>query len=224
MAEDKTAIANSKAKLAEELKNDAEKQALRLSRVNDVSVVGVMRAKGIAGKATSNSMGRIVGYKIKNESDKPVAIHSMKYTGEGPGKYVGTPEEIELAPGQELAVSKRTIGASFVAPEFGSYLANGKINFNSKKENATAEELLAAAEFVFKKDSGKTLTDTDLTIFVDIPEDNKFVLKPEFVETFGFLANTSATNEVKSGVSDKEAMAFYIYTKAKEQGLIPSEL
>lgn len=222
-----TDIEKIKEQLQEDINKGGEYASLRHTLKGAVEVNGVAKAEGIAGK-TANK--RIVGYRIKNNGDKVVPLALVKFTGEGPGMYQRSIAHGELKPGEDIVLSRASLGLTLSQPQFGSDVSNGRANYDKEayaKAQSVEEKLnvLRATGFAFTKISGLTTSDPRLEIVIDRSlGDKKYELLPEYVEQFGDLANGNAVAVTKDTVSEKEAMAFYIYTKAKEQGMYPEGL
>lgn len=221
VAEDKNSkITASKQEFINEIRSNPELAAKRRTMSDMIEVETIIRCKGLLGRTPKASAGRVVGYTIKNVGDAPVEIKTTKYKGEGPGTYEGTPTVVTLKPGSTMKLSKASMAINFTAPEYGGYLANGRITADIDK--GTPEEVLESTTFAFRKDAANSQNATE---FADKDDKNGgYVLKVDYIETFGFLANKAVVNKVKDDVTDKEAQAHYVYTLAKEQGLIPAEM
>ena len=218
----KEAIKATKVQYIENLKHDPELAARRLQLSNKVEVTHIVRCKGLMGRSPKSAAGRIVGYVVKNIGDTNLPIKTTLYSGEGPGNYTGTPTEVMLEPGKSIRLSKPSMAINFTAAEYGGLLANGRVNADIEKESI--EDILNSTTFSFKKEANISITSPEITEFADKKVGDGYELKKEYIEVFGYLANTVAVNKAKETVSDKEAQAFYIYTKAKEAGLIPADM
>lgn len=210
--------------LIEEIKTNEEFAKIRRTASDSIAVDGIVRCQGLMGKSNKNALGKIAGYSVKNISDAPITLITEEYEGEGPGFYTSKTANVTLNPGESTYLSPTFMSKNFCLPQYGYHLANGKINADSEKGDW--EEVLKSTKFYFKASSGQSITDKELNVFADKKSKgtNSFELKKEFVKTFGYLANMAVTMTKKKSINDKEAQAFYIYTKAKEAGLIPAEM
>lgn len=212
-----------KQQLNEALKQDEGLAAIRKSCSDKVAVVGIVRARGIAGGSPKDTLGRIVGYRVKNVGDTALVFDVRKHKQGENGVYAPYATKTTVEPGAEVVMNKTSMGMEFFKPQYFGYLQNGVIKADTDKFKDN-EELLANTTFAAKKESGFVVTDNSITEFCDDNSTGTWQIKPEYAEDFGFLVNKASTAQKKSEITEREATAFYIYTKAKEAGLIPAEM
>lgn len=135
----------------------------------------------------------IVGYRVRNLGSEPIKYTTEIYAQDETGKYVGTKQEMFLAPGATADLTRQYMTMLAAIPEISFQLANGKIirGSGAKGEKSLKAEL-EAYYFSFNKDeNGVKLQVNDDSVKLNVGEkvNGKWVVKPEFVETFGFLNN-----------------------------------
>lgn len=133
-----------------------------------------------------------VGYEIKNVSDKALDYKTEVYAQDETGKYVATAVQKSLAPGETAQITRTFLTVMTLAEEFNFTLGNGAVIVKpGKKESAT--DNLQKGYFQFRKDSGMDVNSPEVKIIiseeVNVNGVTKNVVKPEFVECFGFLNN-----------------------------------
>lgn len=173
------------------------------------------------GKRVLVQVPEIVGYQLKNIGDKPIRYQTEVYTQNADGKYVGEVVERELPPDGSVNLTRKYVSILLSRPEFSFTLANGKLQAPTTKVSEKSLDELLEARFYFtgeEKESGRSVNSDEDKILIDSEgPDGTRQLKPEFVETFGFLANETekAEGKKRSGgrgksISFQEQFAAYI--------------
>lgn len=243
VATENVADASKKAKVKE------MKEALKVTLQTDTSFASKLRTwskdlevvntlgygKGgniIVDKAASTATDRkltatsqIVGYIVKNIGSEAMKYTTEVYTQDETGKYVGQVVEKTLAPGATVALTRQYMTMFCAQPEISFTLANGKIVASSRKaaKNSVKEEL-ASYYFSFNKgEDGTALQVNDNEVKISIDTDGDGIVKPEFIETFGFLNNPKAARGTGAPKGSKfttqDLAANYINQLLKTQGM-----
>lgn len=164
----------------------------------------------------------ICGYKLKNVGTEPIQYKTEVFEKDTEGKYVGTVVERTWAPGTEIVLSRVYTTMLCARPEISFTLANGKIVSSSKRTGGNIKDELAAYYFSFTKgEDGATTTVNDDEVKLSV-DDGNGVVKPEFVETFGYLNNpkeTRAGRGKSTKYSTQDVAANYINKLLEQQGM-----
>lgn len=169
---------------------------------------------------------QIVGYRVRNIGTTPIKYITEVYTKDATGKYVGTKVEKVLEPGQTADLTRQYMTILCSQPEFSFTLANGKIVRGSAKKVNSIKEELESYYFRFDKETGKNVNDDEVKLNVGMKVDGKWVVKPEFVEAFGFLNNPKETAKggrkasVERQFSAQDIAANYVNKLIKEAGIL----
>lgn len=135
----------------------------------------------------------IVGYRISNIGTEPIKYVTEVWTPDETGKYVPTKTEKVLAPGSYADLTRQYMTMFCAQPEISFQLANGKIIKGSgAKGDKNLKAELESYYFAFAKDADgnkKQINDDDVKLNVGEKVGEKWVVKAEFVEAFGFLNN-----------------------------------
>lgn len=135
----------------------------------------------------------IVGYRIKNIGKTPVKYKTEVFAAGPDGKFVGTKTEKTLAPGASADLTRQYMTMLCAIPEISFQLANGKIVKGSgARGNKSMKAELESFYFSFTNVEGapkKQVNDDKVKINVGHKVDGKWVVKNEFVESFGYLNN-----------------------------------
>ena len=135
----------------------------------------------------------IVGYRIRNIGEEPVKYITEVHAQDETGKFVGTKQEMFLAPGATADLTRQYMTMFCAQPEISFQVANGKIirGSGAKGEKSLKAELEAYYFSFNKQEDGNKLQVNDDSVKLNVGEkvNGKWVVKPEFVETFGFLNN-----------------------------------
>ena len=139
---------------------------------------------------------QIVGYSLKNIGTEAIAYQTEKFAADETGKFVGTVVEKTLAPGETINLSRKYMTMLCAKPEISFTLSNGKIVASSKKTK-TLDEQLAAYYFTFDKDESgykPEVNDDEIKLSIDVDG----IVKPEYVEDFGYLNNPKEARTPKA--------------------------
>lgn len=151
----------------------------------------------------------VVGYRIKNEGNTPIKYQTEVWAADETGKYVATKTEKVLAPGATCELSRPYMTMLCCQPEISFILKNGKIIRGSgSKGDRDAKTELSAYYFSFTEEADgtrKQINADDVKLNVGEKIGDKWVVKPEFVDTFGYLNNAKTTGKGirKTAGSDK---------------------
>lgn len=150
---------------------------------------------------------QIVGYRVKNIGSQPIKYQTEEWKLGEDGLYESTKVEKELAPGGVADLTRKYMTIFCARPEISFTLANGKIIKGSGAKTAkTLDSELESYYFRFNKDENgvqKQINDDDVKINVGKKVGDKWVVKPKFVSTFGYL-NNPATDKKGDRRSSKE--------------------
>lgn len=145
---------------------------------------------------------KIVGYSVKNVGETPITYQTEVWSlDEATGKYVASAVEKVMNPGDVIYLTRRFMTTLCARPEISFVLKNGSMISGSSKKNKTTEEKLSSFYFKFAADTGLAVNSDAVKVSIDEEgADGKRVVKPEFVETFGYINNP----EDKSGKRGKK--------------------
>lgn len=137
---------------------------------------------------------QIVGYRVRNIGDQPIRYTTEVYKKNENGQYVGQVEDKVLEPGGFADLTRKYMTVFTCIPEISFQLANGKVMRGSSKRKANdLDAELEAYYFSFSDRSIKVNSDAvKMNISTKTKTEDgtvKWVVKDEFVETFGFLNN-----------------------------------
>lgn len=180
------------------------------------------------GKRGLAATSAIVGYRVKNTGTKPIKYRTEVWSQGEDGKYVSRKTEKTLEPGGTADFTRMYMTMFCAQPEISFTLANGKVikGSGSKGDNIKAE--LESHYFRFDKDeNGEKKQVNDDTVKLNVGEkvNGVWVVKPEYVETFGFLNNPKEGNGRRGGRKSSEKYSAQIYAAnyinrlVAEQGL-----
>lgn len=135
----------------------------------------------------------IVGYRVANIGTEPVKYVTEVWAQDGEGKYVPTKTEKVLLPGTTADLNRQYMTMFCAQPEISFQLVNGKIIKGSgSKGDKSVKAELESFYFAFAKDEDgakKQINDDDVKLNVGEKVGDKWVVKADFVETFGYLNN-----------------------------------
>lgn len=142
----------------------------------------------------------IVGYIIRNVGKEPIKYSDMVYKADPKGIFQGTLTQKTLAPGKSAAISKFYLTVLGISEEFSFVFRNGKIRRGSgKTQNNDWNSLVGIHYFTFS-DKGVSVNSDDIKVSIATRKEVKrangsiestWVVKPEYIETFGYLNNPS---------------------------------
>lgn len=176
---------------------------------------------------------KIVGYAIQNVGDTPINYVTEEFVKNEQGIFVGQKVEKVLAPGEKTALSRKYMTIFCSRPEIAFTLKNGKIVRKRQKQGEKAKSLDESLEshyFVFNDPNLKVNSDA-VKINIGIKKKAadgtvKWVVKPEFEKTFGYLNNpkTAGTKgrakAAGTKVTPQQLAANYINKLLQESGVI----
>lgn len=171
---------------------------------------------------------QIVGYKVENIGTEPIKYQTETWAQGEDGKFVPSKTEKTLAPGQTADFTRQYMTMFCAQPEISFQLANGKIIKGSNKNKGIKAELESYYFRFDKEEDGTKKQVNDDSIKLNVGEkdaEGKWVVKPEYVETFGFLNNPEEgkkggrTKGEGSKFSAQDLAANYIHRLISEQGL-----
>ena len=172
---------------------------------------------------------KTIGYRVQNIGDEPIKYQTEVWTKGEDGKYVSTKTEKVLEPGETADLSRQYMTVLCSIPEISFQLANGKIiKGSSKRAEESTKAFLEAHYFRFDKDEDgvqKQVNDDDVKLNVGERDEatGKWVVKPEFEETFGYLNNpiksTSSKKAAGRKYSAQDLAANYVRKMIEKQGL-----
>lgn len=173
------------------------------------------------GQRTLKTVPAIVGYEVKNVGDQPIPYKTAVCTKGADGVYTEAPTDAVLNPGETAFLTRQYMTMLTAAPEFSFELANGKIvkGSGASRTGKSVREQLEAFYFAFKE-AGKSVNDDSVVMPVGERVGDKWVVKPEFEATFGFLNNPKpvAAKGTRARKSDAEKidtstyLANFVYT------------
>lgn len=164
----------------------------------------------------------ICGYKLENIGTEVIEYTTEVFSQDETGKFVGQVVKKQWAPGETINLTRQYTTMLCSMPEISFTLANGKIVSSSKKNAKSLKEELAAYYFAFNKaEDGTTpqVNDDEVKLSVD-DADGK--VKPEYVETFGYLNNPKegrAARTKGAKYTTQDLAANYIHKLLEEQGI-----
>lgn len=188
-AEKKAAVSSLKEKLADpEYVSRLHKYT---SSIECVATLGFGKSGNIvnAGDKENRKLvptSKIVGYEFINNGKEPIAYECEVWEKDGEGKYVAKAVKKTWKPGETIQLTRKSMAMLFSIPEISCEVANGKIIGSSKKNVSLSEAL---GNYHFRFSDGTRSNDDEVKKAIDVDG----VVKPEYIETFGFLMNPKAT-------------------------------
>lgn len=188
----------------------------------------VDKTKTEAGNRVLTTTSVIVGYRVKNIGSQPIQYTTEVYTQDAEGKYVGEKVAKTLVPGGYADLPRMYMTMFCAQPEISFQLANGKVirGAGNKSKTGTIKDELEAYYFSFNKELDLQINSDEIKLNVgEKGADGKWVVKPEFVESFGFLNNapvkTGRAGRKEGGpkLSASDLAANYIMQMIKESSL-----
>ena len=229
----KEKVAKMKSALKETVSTDAT-FAAKLRTLSDsirvVNTLGYGKSGNIVvDKKASSAENRVIkptsaicGYKLENIGDVAIDYTTEVYHQDETGKFVGEVVQKQWAPGETIELTRQYTTMLCSRPEISFTLANGKIVSSSKKNAKSLKEELAAYYFSFNKNEDGTapqVNDDEVKLSID-DADGK--IKPEYVETFGFLNNPKEGKSPRTKgtrYTTQDLTANYIHKLLEEQGM-----
>lgn len=147
---------------------------------------------------------QIVGYQVQNTGKTPVQYMTEEYAQDGTGVWVGTKVQKTLEPGATTELTRKYMTIFCSQPEISFKLQNGKIIRGSGtiRPNDVDGEL-EAYYFIFNDKNIKVNSDeVKLNIATKTTVEggaSKWIVKDEFVSTFGYLNNEKSATKKSRG-------------------------
>lgn len=206
--------------------DESYKESFR-SAVGDITVVGTLgfsdRGGMISGgydntKLNKNgkpshkiiSTAAIVGYRVENTGDKDIVVNSQEWAQGEDGRFVSTPAEVTITPGETVDLTKRDFFILMARPEYSNEFANGYVttrNSVTKMAEISLDEIFESSNIVLRKDeNGKKygVHDDDFKVNISAKNaDGKWYVLPEYEVRFGFLNNEEEREIVESSARPK---------------------
>lgn len=164
----------------------------------------------------------ICGYKLENIGTEVIEYTTEVFTQDETGKFVGQVVKKQWAPGETINLTRQYTTMLCSMPEISFTLANGKIVSSSKKNAKSLKEELAAYYFTFNKNEDGTtpqVNDDEVKLSISDADGN---VKPEYIETFGYLNNpkeNKAGRSKSTKYTTQDLAANYIHKLLEEQGI-----
>ena len=185
----------------------------------------VDHSKSSDSKRALTTTSVIVGYRIRNIGDEAIKYQTESWTQGEDGKYVATRVERALAPGATADLTRQYMTMLCAQPEISFTMANGKVIRGSGKMGGNdIKAELEAYYFSFNKELNKQINADEVKLNVGQKVGDKWVVKPDFVDTFGYLNN--APEKARSGrktegtkFSSSDLAANYVMSMLKEASL-----
>ena len=153
----------------------------------------IVTSKTESGERVLGQTSYIVGYRVRNNGDVPVKYTTEEYIKDETGEFVGHKVEKTLAPGGVVDLPRQYMTMLCARPEVSFQVANGKIvrGSGAQKSGGTVDikAELEAYYFTFSKDDGRNINSDEVKLNVGMKAGDKWVVKPEFEATFGYLNN-----------------------------------
>lgn len=151
---------------------------------------------------------KIVGYAVKNIGKEPIPYTTEVYAADAEGKFVGKTVEKVLAPGATAHLTRQFMTVLCAQPAVSFQLANGSVvrGSGATRPGAPIKEELEAYYFLFAKDEAtgvrKQVNDDSVKLNVGKKVGDKWQVKADFVETFGFLNNPKESKKGKRAAGE----------------------
>jgi hypothetical protein len=171
----------------------------------------------------------VVGYVIKNVGNVDIPYQTEVYRQEGE-IWVGEKVERVLKPGQSAALTKKYLAKLSLEPQFNLKFSNGIVivkvagNETDDIETILAKSHFRPANFSVTND----MYNINISKHVSVPGkpgEKKWVVKKDFLETFGYLNNPEPEKVKKKRIPkekvDSQALvAAYVRNLARKRGEI----
>lgn len=145
----------------------------------------------------------IVGYRVRNNGKETLAYETEDWAfDKTTGQWVGNRVEKQLAPGGVVDLPRRWMTVFSMQVPISMEYANGAVKVRIPSTPTTDEALIKVYEssfFQFGNDSGLKVHDDAVKINISQKMKDgktgveKWIVKPEFEKTFGFLNNEKST-------------------------------
>lgn len=173
-----------------------------------------------SGKRKLQYTSAIVGYKVKNNSQQTITYETETYMADENGKYIPTVVEKTFAPGEEICIARAYMTKLCARPEISFTLGNGKLVRSSANATDFRSEL-EAYYFTFSDEENKQINDDSVKLNVAEQLGDKWVVKPEYLEIFGYLNNpsekASKTKGARNNLTTQDYAANFIFRRDQEK-------
>lgn len=227
------AVRSAMKKSLQEDPNLIEKMQTRSDDIEVVNTLSFGTGGNIIVDPTSETrklktVAAICGYIFQNLGAEPIKYTTEVYHQDENGVYVGEVVEKAAMPGETFMLTRKYSTMLLARTEFSFTLKNGKFMRSSKKGVTSLDEELEAFHFSFNGDVDKSVNGDTVKLAIDEEgPDGVRVIKPEYTETFGYLANPKKaaggkgrkTGAAKASISQQAYFANYIRAKMEEQGI-----
>lgn len=164
----------------------------------------------------------ICGYKLQNIGDQVIEYTTEIFSQDETGKFVGQVVKKQWNPGETIDLTRQYTTMLCAIPEISFTLANGKIIPSQKKKPKSLKEELSSYFFTFNKaEDGTTIQVNDDEVKLSVSDaDGK--VKPEYVETFGYLNNPKESRSARTRgpkYTSQDLYANYIHKLVQDQGV-----
>lgn len=171
-------------------------------------------------------VSQIVGYEFMNVGDEAISYTTEVYQQDENGVYVGSVVQRNLAPGETVALARPYVTMLLSIPEFSFRVANAMLVFKGCQTGSRKKikEELSQMYMKFQPDKDgvtKAINDDEVKLSIDENE----IVKPEYIETFGYLNNpkeASKGRKKKNGenITAQALAANFVQSLIKSQGSI----
>lgn len=234
----KSALNQVKSELKEQLKSNPEMAKAMGSLSDSVEIVKILAAgkanniiknrDGVLtekGKVKLEAISANVGVVIKNVGTEPINYTTDVYTANEAGIFVGQPVQRTLAPGAEAPLTRKCLTLLGSSVPFNLRFKNGSIVSGHASRKQSMDEYLSSFYFKFDKELGISVNDDDVKEAVDTEQpDGTMKVRPEYLETFGYLNNPvekpvrTAKKSDGTDLNTSEVMAAYLRQLLSERG------
>ena len=163
-------------------------------------------AKNTDGR-TLQPTSAIVGYSIRNKGTEPIPYETEVWTQNEDGKFTAQKVGKVLSPGETANLTRQFMTKFCAMPEISFQLANGKVirGSGNKAAKGDLKAELEAYYFSFNKDLGIQVNSDDVKLNVGVRDEqtNQWHVKPEYVETFGYLENAPEKSRGRKKTASK---------------------
>ena len=158
-------------------------------------------APGEKVKHSVMNTSKIVGYVVRNNGTASIDYTTEVWKKGADGVYTSQVVKKTMAPGESIVLNREYMTRFAVRPEISFTFSNGIIVTKSKAaakmqsaDPADRKAYLSSFHFIFSSDAGKAVNDPAVKIPIDdIDENGVSTVKPEYLETFGYLMNPVAS-------------------------------
>lgn len=183
----------------------------------------IEKSKAADGKErTFEAVSAIVGYVIKNCSDQKMTYLTEEFVKNSEGVWEGSRVEKTVEPGKEFMLTRPFMTVFASTPEISFTLSNGKIVRGSRKvEPGDVTGELSAYYFTFDDENMNVNDDVNVKKNISTLVDGKWLVKPEYQATFGYLEN--ATEKAPSARQKSSAFTAQAYAANFVQKMLKAQ-